>query len=232
MTATRCHARQLYDVPHSTLLGAVQKCGVPSDRVPVRNRDTEDGGNAVQRSLPGNPCRRNRLPINLTPSFRNGSARSGERTRAQAVRLAAANCRRTSPPVTPAPVTRMRSDAFSISAAPIQQPEVYRLMVDCSTGIAIEIIWAPDLLQGWLVPNNKRPLRSVGRCSRKSAFRRSKSGSDIFRMSWTMVLSLVHPMPPPGGFETAPALPKKSHRARLAGWLGSSGQPSSPTSGR
>jgi hypothetical protein len=39
-------------------------------------------------------------------------------------------------------------------------------------------------------------------------------------------------MPPPGGPETAPALPKNSHRARLAGWLGSSGQPSSPTSGR
>ena len=30
-------------------------------------------------------------------------------------------------------------------------------------------------------------------------------------MSWTMVLSLVHPMPPPGGSETAPApgLPKE-----------------------
>src|SRR5262245_63468206 len=55
--------------------------------------------------------------INSTPSFRNCSARWGLRTRAQAVRFAAVNCRRTSPPATPAPVTRMRSDAFDIDAA-------------------------------------------------------------------------------------------------------------------
>jgi hypothetical protein len=43
----------LHDVPHLALLGAIQKRSVPSNCVPVRHRDIEDGGNAVQRSLPG-----------------------------------------------------------------------------------------------------------------------------------------------------------------------------------
>jgi hypothetical protein len=43
----------LYDVPHLALLGAIQKRSVPSNCVPVRHRDIEDGGNAVQRSHPG-----------------------------------------------------------------------------------------------------------------------------------------------------------------------------------